>query len=61
MTNIINKVIQIEDVDGNTLFAFEIDQDGNIIDTYDCNIADEDYDGIFTTNKALIRLQKEVE
>lgn len=60
MTNIINKVIHIEDTNGNTLFAFEIDQDGNIINKYNCTIADEGDDCVLYTDKPAIRIQEEV-
>ena len=57
MENILNKVIEIEDYNGNTIMAFEIDEKGNIKQMADCSIADEDFDYIFNTNKNLIRIQ----
>lgn len=57
--NILNKVIEIEDTNGNTIMAIEIDNKGNIIRYENCNIADIDYDYLFHTDKYLMRLQKE--
>ena len=57
MENILNKVIEIEDYNGNTILALEIDEKGNIKQMADCSIADEDFDYIFNTNKNLIRIQ----
>ena len=57
MENILNKVIEIEDYNGNTIMAFEIDEKGNIKQMADCSIADEDFDYSFNTNKNLIRIQ----
>jgi hypothetical protein len=59
VTNILNKVIHIEDTNGNTLFAFEIDQDGNIITEHNCTIADEGDDYVLYTGKPAIRIQEE--
>ena len=59
MESIINKVIEIEDYNGNTLMAIEIDENGKIIKFINCEIADitnDDY--LFNTNKDLIRIQK---
>lgn len=57
-TNILNRVIGIEDINGNTIMAFEIDEKGNIVNMENCSIADiESYDNTFMTNKELIRLQ----
>lgn len=60
MPNVINKVIHIEDTNGNTLFAFEIDKDGNIITQHNCTIADECDDCVLHTDKTAIRIQEEV-
>ena len=57
MGNILNKVIAIEDYDGNTLLALEIDDKGNIKQIESGSIADMDGDYIFNTNKELIRIQ----
>ena len=47
MENILNKVIEIEDYNGNTIMALEIDEKGNIKQMQDCSIADMDGDYIF--------------
>lgn len=60
MENVLNKVIGIEDVNGNTIMAISIDENGNIVKYDNCNIADIDDDIIFNTNKDCIRLQKEI-
>ncbi|MGN1327515.1 MAG: hypothetical protein ACI4VQ_05540 [Clostridia bacterium] len=57
MENILNKVIEIEDYNGNIIMALEIDEKGNIKQMADCSIADKDFDYIFNTNKNLIRIQ----
>ena len=57
MENILNKVIEIEDYNGNTILALEIDETGNIKQMQDCSIADMDGDYIFNTDKELIRIQ----
>ena len=57
MDNILNKVIEIEDYNGNTIMALEIDDKGNIKQMADCSIADMDGDYIFNTDKELIRIQ----
>ena len=46
MDNIKNKVIIIEDSFGNYLCSIAIDDDGNIKDYNDCEIADTYDDGI---------------
>lgn len=51
MENLKNKVIEIEDYNGNTIMAFNIDKNGNIRDFYNCNVADVDNDFIFNTKK----------
>ncbi len=61
MGNILNKVIEIEDYYGNTIMAIEVDEKGNIKQFKNCNIADEDLDYIFDTDKTLIRLQADDE
>lgn len=60
MPNVLNKVIHIEDANGNALFAFEIDKDANIITRHNCTIADECDDYVLHTDKTAIRIQKEV-
>ena len=57
MDNILNKVIAIEDSNGDTIMAISIDKNGNIVDFDNCNIADVDNDIVFGTNKDMIRLQ----
>lgn len=57
MENVLNKVIAIEDSNGNTIMAISIDKNGKIIDFDNCNIADVDNDIVFGTNKDMIRLQ----
>ena len=57
MESIINRVIEIEDYNGNTLMAIEIDENGKIIKFIDCEIADMTDDYLFNTDKDLIRLQ----
>ena len=56
--SLLNKVIEIEDEDGNTLFAFETNEKGDIIGLINCDIADIDEDYLLGTDKDLIRLQK---
>lgn len=57
MENILNKVIEIEDYNGDTIMVLEIDDKGNIKQMQDCSIGDIDGDYIFNTNKELIRIQ----
>ena len=57
MGNILNKVIEIEDYNGITITALEIDEKGNIKQMQDCSIADMDGDYIFNTDKELKRIQ----
>lgn len=59
MENILNKVIEIEDYNGNTIMAIEIDEKGNIKNFQDCSVADIDGDYIFNTDKELIRIQSD--
>lgn len=59
MDNVLNKVIAIEDSNGDTIMAISIDENGNIVDFDNCNIADVDNDIVFGTNKDMIRLQME--
>lgn len=61
MENILNKVIEIEDNEGNTILALMIDDKGNIKEIEGGTIADEDVDYIFNTEKNLIRIQQELE
>jgi hypothetical protein len=60
-TNVLNRVIGIEDYNGNTIMAIEIDEKGNIVKMENCSIADIDGDTIFDTNKELMRLQADEE
>lgn len=57
--NILNKVIEIEDYNGNTIMGIEIDNLGNIVKLLNCDIADSDDDYLFFTDKELLRIQKE--
>lgn len=61
MENILNKVIEIEDNEGNTILALMIDDKGNIKEIEGGTIADDDIDYIFNTEKNLIRIQQELE
>ena len=61
MENILNKVIEIEDNEGNTILALMIDDKGSIKEIEGGTIADEDVDYIFNTEKNLIRIQQELE
>lgn len=55
--NVKNKVLAIEDINGDTIMAIIIDNQGNIVGYENCEIADKDFDYIFGTDKELIRLQ----
>lgn len=57
--NILNKVIEIEDYNGNTIMGIEIDNLGNIVKVLNCDIADIDNDYLFFTDKELLRIQRE--
>ncbi len=59
LENILNRTIEIEDTEGNTIMAFSINEEGKIEKYLNCNIADLDNDYIFNTEKTLIRIQKE--
>jgi len=61
MTNVLNKVIEIEDYYGNMIMVIEINDKGDIVNTIDCDVADITDDYYFDTDKELIRLQKERE
>lgn len=61
MENVLGKVIEIEDYNGNTVMAFMIDDNGKIIQYKNCDIADETDDYIFDTDKKLLRIQVEEE
>lgn len=54
---------EIEDYNGNTMMAFEIevDEDGNasVTQTRDCSHADTDGDYIFDTYNQLVRIQSD--
>ena len=57
--NVLNKVITIENCEGDSIMSFEIDKNGKIIRFENCDIADEDIDYIFGTDKVIIRIQQE--
>ena len=59
MENVVNKIIEIEDYNGNTIMAISIDKNGNIDNMLNCSIADIDGDYLFNTDKELIRIQAE--
>ena len=59
MENVVNKIIEIEDYNGNTIMAISIDKNGNIDNMLNCSIADIDGDYLFNTDKELIRIQEE--
>lgn len=61
MENVVNKIIEIEDYNGNTIMAISIDKNGNIDSMLNCNIADIDDDYLFNTDKELIRIQSDNE
>ena len=61
MENVVNKIIEIEDYNGNTIMAMSIDKNGNIDNMLNCNIADIDDDYLFNTDKELIRIQSDNE
>ena len=57
--NVLNKVIEIENDNGDTIMAIEIDNEGNIINYNECEIADiEEHSVSFDKDKDTIRLQK---
>ena len=55
--NITDKVVEIEDYNGNTIMAFEVTEYGKIVNYDNCDIADIDSDYIFNTDKDLMRIQ----
>lgn len=59
MENVVNKIIEIEDYNGNTIMAISIDKNGNIDNMLNCSIADIDNDYLFNTDKELMRIQAE--
>jgi hypothetical protein len=59
MENVVNKIIEIEDYNGNTIMAISIDKNGNIDNMLNCSIADIDGDYLFNTDKELMRIQAE--
>ena len=59
MENVLNKIIEIEDYNGNTIVAISIDKNGNIDNMLNCSIADIDGDYLFNTDKELMRIQAE--
>ena len=61
MENVVNKIIEIEDYNGNTIMAIYIDKNGNIDNMLNCSIADIDGDYLFNTDKELIRIQSDNE
>lgn len=54
---ILDKAIEIEDYNGNTIMGFLVGADGKIEKYYDCDIADEDDDYLFNSGKNLVRIQ----
>lgn len=61
MENVVNKIVEIEDYNGNTIMAISIDKNGNIDNMLNCNITDIDDDYLFNTDKELIRIQSDNE
>lgn len=61
MENVVNKIIEIEDYNGNTIMAISIDKNGNIDNMLNCSIADIDGDYLFNTDKELMRIQSDNE
>ena len=59
MENVVNKIIEIEDYNGNTIMAISIDKNGYIDNMLNCSIADIDGDYLFNTDKELMRIQAE--
>lgn len=55
--NVLNKVITIENANGDTIFSIEIDKKGDIVNMKDCSVADIDFDNIFYSEKDMLRLQ----
>lgn len=55
--NVKDKVISIEDSEGNTLMSLELDEKGRIVNVQNCDIADTDEDTIFNSGKELYRIQ----
>lgn len=55
--NITDKVVEIEDYNGNTIMAFEVNEYGKIVNYDNCDIADIDSDYIFDTDRDLMRIQ----
>jgi len=53
-------VISIEDYHGNTLMAFEINDQLDIGKTHQCEMADVDYDHHFGTANSMVRIQSTV-
>lgn len=54
---ILDKAVEIEDYNGNTIMGFLVGTDGKIEKYYDCDIADEDDDYLFNSGKNLVRIQ----
>lgn len=59
MDTILDRVVEVEDYNGNTIFSFRVDDKGNIVDYSNMSVADIDNDYIYNTDKELIRLQQE--
>jgi hypothetical protein len=60
--NILNRVVEIEDYNGNTIMAFMVDEKGNIIKYDNCDIANVEIDDyLFDSEKEIIRIQCEKE
>lgn len=55
------KTIEIEDYNGNTIMAFEINDKLEITQTKYCDVADVDGDYIFDSDNKLIRIQSSIE
>lgn len=59
METILDRVVEIEDYNGNTIMSFVVNSKGNIVDCSNMSVADIDNDYIYNTDKELIRLQQE--
>lgn len=55
--NVLNKVITIEDSNGDSIMTIEIDSKGNIVCIQNCSIADIETDYVFNSGKRMVRLQ----
>lgn len=59
METILDRVVEIEDYNGNTIMSFRVDDKGNIVDYSNMSVADIENDYIYNSDKELIRLQQE--